>query len=61
MSIGLMICLGLLGFYGVMAALLVVRIVLNFLGSRSKGRITSYELRKAQSLSQGAQFAVRNS
>jgi len=48
MPTGLMICLGLLGLYGVMAALLVVRIVHNFLGSRNKGRITSYELQKAK-------------
>jgi len=51
MPTGLIVCLGLLGLYGLMAALLVVRIVHNFLGSRRNGRITSYELRKAQSLS----------
>lgn len=49
MPIGLLICLGLLGLYGVMAALMVVRIAHNFFGSRRKGRSTSYELRITKS------------
>lgn len=53
MPTGLIICLGLLGLYGVMAALLVVRIVHNFLENRRKVRIARYKSRRAKVLNWG--------